>query len=65
MKSEKQRFFHRDTGWEERAPSEISVEAFTTGNISGSREENLLQDNLFPSHPPDPYHLPSTASKLK
>ncbi|WP_288104678.1 hypothetical protein, partial [Thermofilum sp.] len=31
--SEKQRFLHRDTWWEERVPLEISVETFSTGKV--------------------------------
>ncbi|MEM0009767.1 MAG: hypothetical protein QXW42_09075 [Thermofilum sp.] len=41
-KSEKQRFFHRDTGWEEIVPLEISVESFSTGNFNALREEDFL-----------------------
>jgi len=40
--SEKQRFFHRDTWWEERVPLEISVETFSTGNFNDLREEDFL-----------------------
>ncbi|MCC5998886.1 MAG: hypothetical protein LM573_07390 [Thermofilum sp.] len=41
-KSEKQRFFHRDTGWEERVPLKISVETFSTGKVNSLREEESL-----------------------
>ncbi|AGT34900.1 hypothetical protein N186_02595 [Thermofilum adornatum] len=40
--SEKQRFLHCDTGWEEMVPLEISVETFSTGNFNALREEAFL-----------------------
>jgi hypothetical protein len=41
-KSEKQRFLHRDTGWEERVPLEISVETFSTGKVCRLGEVDFL-----------------------
>jgi hypothetical protein len=41
-KREKQRFIHRDTGWEEMVPLEISVEMFSTGSFNASWEVDFL-----------------------
>uniref|UniRef100_A0A7C1GBT3 Uncharacterized protein n=1 Tax=Thermofilum adornatum TaxID=1365176 RepID=A0A7C1GBT3_9CREN len=47
-KREKQRFFHSDTGWEERVPLKISVETFSTGNFNALREEDISENTFFP-----------------
>ncbi|AJB42530.1 hypothetical protein TCARB_1486 [Thermofilum adornatum 1505] len=41
-KREKQRLFHRDTGWEEMVPLKISVETFSTGKVCRLGEVDFL-----------------------
>jgi hypothetical protein len=62
-KREKQRFFHRDTGWEEMVPLEISVETFSTGKVCRLGEEDISENTFFPD--PSSHHISFTMHNEK